>query len=290
MNNKNIFKTLSLLGVLVATFAITACTDYDDEINAANNRIDNLETRVSALEKAQKVANDNITSLQSIVNNISYDGYVVDVTEIEDGYTLTFGDGRTVTIHNGKDGVNGKNGIDAVFPDISVKQDTDGNWYWTLDGEWLLDTNNNKVRANGEKGEPGEDGDNIEFIYCLSTGMPAHPIPNDNMTDEEYDNLCAFFENIDKARKANPLNPSEPVNEGLDIANIRVLVIPDSDVQFFLLGCHACQSVHNISQVKIIILTLIHPFSCPVNRLVGYLPVWMLLIRWHITVNDEHSG
>ena len=104
--------------------------------------------------------------------------------------------------------------------------DVRGTISWMCSGVFTDDGENvywsEPFRISGEKGEPGEDGDNIEFIYCLSTGMPAHPIPNDNMTDEEYDNLCAFFENIDKARKANPLNPSDPVNEGLDIANIHI--------------------------------------------------------------------
>ena len=38
---------------------------------------------------------------------------------------------------------------------IGVKKDTDGNWYWTLDDEWLKDADGNKVRANGIDGKDG---------------------------------------------------------------------------------------------------------------------------------------
>lgn len=36
--------------------------------------------------------------------------------------------------------------------------DTDGVYYWTLDGEWLLDDEGNKMRVTGEDGKDGEDG------------------------------------------------------------------------------------------------------------------------------------
>ena len=146
MSNKNIFKIFALIGVLTGIFSITACTDYKDDINAVNRRVDDLEKRVKALEDLMKRANENITSIQEIVDNISYDGYVANITKIENGYEMVFGDGTKVIVHDGEDG---------VVPAISVKQDTDGNWYWTLDGEWMLDDSGNKVRANGEKGEDG---------------------------------------------------------------------------------------------------------------------------------------
>ena len=76
---------------------------------------------------------------------------------------------------DGKDGIDGNDGKDGLPPLISIAQDeADGNWYWTLNGEWLLDANNQRVRANGidgidgKDGIDGNDGDSVfEDVYCL---------------------------------------------------------------------------------------------------------------------------
>ena len=64
------------------------------------------------------------------------------------GYTITFSKSGEVTIYNSKDG---------SVPALGVKQDGE-DWYWTVDGEWLLDTDGNKVRASAKDGKPGIGG------------------------------------------------------------------------------------------------------------------------------------
>ena len=59
---------------------------------------------------------------------------------------------------DGADGKDGKDGKDGYTPIIGVKQDTDGIYYWTLDGEWLLDDAGNKIKAVGTDGKDGADG------------------------------------------------------------------------------------------------------------------------------------
>ena len=54
---------------------------------------------------------------------------------------------------------NGKDGADGNTPVIGVKKDTDGIYYWTLDGEWLTDEKGNKVKAQGTDGKDGVDGE-----------------------------------------------------------------------------------------------------------------------------------
>ena len=39
-----------------------------------------------------------------------------------------------------------------------MKQHTDGIYYWTLDGDWLLDSNGNKIKSVATDGTDGEDG------------------------------------------------------------------------------------------------------------------------------------
>lgn len=66
----------------------------------------------------------------------------------EIGYTITFSKGNPITIYHGKDGQDGEDGI---TPTISVKKDTDGVYYWTLNGEFIVvDGGKSKPRAKTE--------------------------------------------------------------------------------------------------------------------------------------------
>ena len=149
------FKTILIAGIsaIICLVSCTTETDFDD-------RLTNLEDRVSKLEKLCAEMNTNISSLQGIVSALQNQDYITAVNELTSdgkviGYTINFAKGQPITIYHGKDGADGKDGSTPV---IGVKQDTDGLWYWTIDGEWLLDTNNQKVRAVGLDGQPGQDG------------------------------------------------------------------------------------------------------------------------------------
>ena len=94
--------------------------------------------------------NTNISSLQKIVDALQDNLSISKVEQISDGYIIHFSDGSTATIKNGK------NSGDA--PIIGVKKDTDGIYYWTLNGEWLTDDAGDKIKAEGMDGENGNDG------------------------------------------------------------------------------------------------------------------------------------
>ena len=146
-------KTILLALGVVATLAAMVGCSYDDE--AIWNEIENVKDRVETLEESVIKTNEDIAALQTIVNALQKSLYVVSVTPTAEGYTIVFSDGTTAEIKNGKDGADGANA-----PVISVKQDADGNYYWTMDGEWLL-VDGERVRANGidgENGAPGESG------------------------------------------------------------------------------------------------------------------------------------
>ena len=143
-------KLFTLLTVAIVAFVMTGCRPWEE-------RLENLEDRVSALEDVVEKTNDDIAALQTIVNALQNNVYVLSVETTNDGYTINFSDGTSATISNGKDGANGQNGVNA--PIISVKQDTDGNYYWTLDGEWLI-IDGQRVRANGIDGINGTNGQN----------------------------------------------------------------------------------------------------------------------------------
>ena len=126
------------------------CSDkYDD--SALRNDLNDLENRVTKLEELCKQMNTNISSLQKIVDALQDNLSISKVEQISDGYIIYFSDGSTATIKNGKDS--------GTIPIIGVKQDTDGIYYWTLDGEWLTDEKGNKVKAQGTDGKDGVDGE-----------------------------------------------------------------------------------------------------------------------------------
>ncbi|MBQ4502858.1 MAG: leucine-rich repeat protein [Alistipes sp.] len=164
------------------TMIIAGCSESFDD-SKIWDKLDDHESRIAKLEELCKQVNTNISSLQTIVNALQNNDYVTGVTPITKngetvGYTITFSKSQPITIYHGKDGRDGQNGTDGkdgadgkdgTTPIIGVKQDTDGIYYWTLNGEWLLDANGNKIKAqgtdgkdgvNGEDGSDGKDGEN----------------------------------------------------------------------------------------------------------------------------------
>ena len=139
-----------LLSLVFCGLLLFGCSDkYDD--CALRNDLNDLENRVAKLEELCKQMNTNISSLQKIVEALQDNLSISKVEQISDGYIIHFSDGSTATIKNGK------NSEDA--PIIGVKKDTDGIYYWTLDGEWLTDEKGNKVKAQGTDGKDGVDGE-----------------------------------------------------------------------------------------------------------------------------------
>lgn len=155
--------------VLICLSIVVSCNEFDD--STIWDKLDEHEGRIARLEELCKQMNTNITSLQSILNALQNNDYVTAVVPVTTngdiiGYTISFTKSQPVTIYHGKDGKNGTNGADGVngsVPVIGAKQDLDGIYYWTLNGDWLLDEYDNKIKAqgiDGKDGQNGEDGKN----------------------------------------------------------------------------------------------------------------------------------
>ena len=158
-----------IISILFTTLLLlVSCNDFDGLVE----RVDTLEDKVAKLETLCNNMNTNISSLQTIVSVLQENDVITGIVPIEKdgkviGYTITFAKHDPITIYNGedgKDGANGQNGTNGVdgkdgqTPIIGVAKDTDGVYYWTLNGEWLLDEEGNKIRVTGEDGKNGEDG------------------------------------------------------------------------------------------------------------------------------------
>ena len=146
-------KKLLAFAALFAVVALTSCKYDDDDLW---NSVHGLENRVAKLEELCKRMNTNISSLQTIVTALQNNVYVTGTTPLmkdgkEIGYTITFSKGNPITIYHGKDGQDGEDGI---TPTISVKKDTDGVYYWTLNGEFIV-VDGGKIQAEGKDGTNG---------------------------------------------------------------------------------------------------------------------------------------
>ena len=159
--------------IALSLISVVACSKFDD--SAIWEELNKHEDRIVKLETLCNQMNTNITSLQTIIIALQSNDYVVNIAPImegnkEIGYTITFAKSGSITIYHGKDGENGKDGVngadgkdgqdgkDGYTPKIGVKQHTDGKYYWTLDGNWLLDDNNNMIPVTGENGKDGANG------------------------------------------------------------------------------------------------------------------------------------
>ena len=138
-------KQLRILSIFLLLSLFSSCTA---DIDGLSERMDDLEARVVALEELCSQMNTNISSLQTIVGALQDNDYIssiAPVVEGEDtvGYVINFTQSGSVTIYHGEDG---------QTPLIGVRQDADGQYYWTVDGEWLLNDAGNKVQALGQDG------------------------------------------------------------------------------------------------------------------------------------------
>ena len=176
----------ALLAAAVVGLFAWGCEKYDD--TALNKKIDGLDTRVTALEKAvQDLNNTTIPGLKSLIEALQKQVSISSVTPTADGYVISFSDGTKATLTNGKDGVDGKDGqdgkdgvngadgkdgkdgangtdgkdgkdgADGQTPVIGVKL-VDGVYCWTVNGELLLDANQKPIPVTGANGKDGKDG------------------------------------------------------------------------------------------------------------------------------------
>ena len=142
---KRITATLARLSMLLfifpAIYPTVSCSRLDD----LEQRVDVVENRVLALEHLCTVMNKDIEALKALLQSLEKQDCIIGIEEIqEDGvpssYVICMKSGKTITISNGKDG---------ATPVIGVKEGENGIWYWTIDGEWILDADSNRLQVNG---------------------------------------------------------------------------------------------------------------------------------------------
>lgn len=167
---------------------------YDD--TALWEEVNDHSARLAKLETLCNQMNTDISTLKSLVSTIQKGGYITDViplTEngVEVGYKITLSDGKIISIRHGNKGDKGDTGDQGRTPEIAVKMDTDGKYYWVVDGTWLLDGAGNKVQVAPEEAEDG-----ITPIVKIENGMWCVSYNNGTTWDElgpaVAENTCIF--------------------------------------------------------------------------------------------------
>ncbi len=137
MKTLNFFKRFcgaALVLVAMAAPMLTSCYDdsaLNEKLEAVQNEVDQIKTDLTQLKS-------DLAALKAAVDaKLS----VSQLNQLPDGYELVFSDGTKAVIKNGTSSV------------VGAKEDEDGVLYWTLNGEWLLDADGNKIKASAEDGE-----------------------------------------------------------------------------------------------------------------------------------------
>lgn len=169
--NNDLMRKYLLLLFTIGLF--TGCNDYDD--GKLWDSVNDLETRLSVLEKQCKEMNTNIESMKVIVDVLQSNDYITNVTVVtengvEIGYKVDFKVHPSITIYHGEDGKAGEtprigeNGNWWVGnQDTGVKaKGEDGGQGQTphigSNGNWWIGAEDMGVKAQGEDGEAGKDG------------------------------------------------------------------------------------------------------------------------------------
>ena len=167
------------IALLLAGISFGAGSCAKEDIDDIRKELQEQDERLTSLEEWKESVETSISSLQTLIEALEDKDYVTGVTPLADesGYEITFLQSGTITIYHGEKGDTG------ATPAISVRQDTDGKYYWTLDGEWLLD-GTSKIPVTGDKGDDGltpSIGTNGNWwVGTTDTGIPAQGSTGDD--------------------------------------------------------------------------------------------------------------
>lgn len=188
---------------LLMMASINSCSFDDTHLR---DSIDDLNSRVEALEDFQSQIQSDIETLKALVEKLQAGVTIDDIVENGDGsYTINFSDGTSATIRNGEDGqdgIDGQDGLDGMTPPTIVVMEEDGTYYWGYeypDGrrEFITDENGDKIPVTGEAPQIRINEDTQRWEYSIdggltwndagaATGGSGDPLFSDVDEDEDY--------------------------------------------------------------------------------------------------------
>lgn len=132
--------------IILFVFCCLMSACYDDTL--IRQHIQDLQYQINELKASCDEHNTNIISINEILAAFQSQDHVTNITPIYEnnetiGYTLTFDKYGSITVYSKKY---------IYTPSIGVKLGDDNKWYWTIDGEWITDDNDNKIQASAKDG------------------------------------------------------------------------------------------------------------------------------------------
>lgn len=165
-------RKIEVLILIVFSIVFIGCDR--ESLDGLRKDLDEQAARLLLLEAWQEQVNTNITALQRLIDAQQQGTSIVSVNPITGGYLIKMSDGKELVIRHGDKGDQGDKGDkgdahSVVMPVMGVRDSSDGNRYWTMNGNLLKDTNGNAVRANGEQGDQGDAGIIPQLRINIST-------------------------------------------------------------------------------------------------------------------------
>ena len=131
---KKIFTLLAFAACCAA--AAWSCSDEYDDFG--------LRQEIADIRQEIASMKEQVNSLKTLVDALNGNKFITNYTESDDGWSITFNDGKTITIRDGEKG--------ADAPVLGIAR-FEGVYYWTLGGadEWLLDDAGSKIPVAGRR-------------------------------------------------------------------------------------------------------------------------------------------
>lgn len=195
---KNCLRHFIALSLSVLSFAAVSCSTID--LSGIENKLEQLESRVKALEEKVNLINTDLSSLKAIVNALQSNIAVTSVSQTDKGTVIVFANGVTATISDQEAPLIGVAQVDGIYywtlngefildekgnrlpltPDVKAPvigvAEYQGVLYWTVNGEFILDEKGNKVPASGEHQGPA--GDSIFKSVTVKDSVAVFVLAN----------------------------------------------------------------------------------------------------------------
>ena len=123
--------------IILAFGTVVSCVNKEEW----EDRLDNLDERIAALEKTVGEINDNALAISKFARE---EILIVRYTELDHGYELELSDGTKITITDGAS-------APGVVPIVTI--DKDGNWLMSIDGGETFTAIKGAVNAFKESGQ-----------------------------------------------------------------------------------------------------------------------------------------
>lgn len=152
------------IGIIVQLVMLLSFMSGCDRENVGELRreLEELEKQLKVLQSWQEKVNENLKTLQKLLEGLNQGKYVTSVMETSAGCTIILDQEFVLQIRNGEKGEDGRS-VGIVTPSVSVYDSLDGHMYWTIGGILVKNDQGECIRVDGESGEQGGNRENKVF-------------------------------------------------------------------------------------------------------------------------------